>query len=113
MSVGCHEELRNVGTRLVVDAAQVIEEVGRIGDDLAPVQRGSARPHDSLDPLTARILDAVLPRRQRSAEQIAAAAGVSARDARRSLPLLVSAGLVTADEVGYRLVRGGPAGGPG
>jgi DNA processing protein len=105
MSVGCHEELRREGTRLVASAAHVLEEVGRIGDDLAPLPRGPHRPHDDLDPLAAQVLEAVLPRKLRTAEDIAAAAGVSGRDARRSLPLLVATGHVVAFEDGYRLAR--------
>jgi DNA processing protein len=103
MSVGCHAELREVGTRLVSDHKEVIEEVGRIGDDLAPTPRGPGRPHDTLDPLAAQLLDAVLPRRARTAEEIAAAAGVSGRDARRALPTLVDAGFVVDHGNGYRL----------
>jgi DNA processing protein len=103
MSVGCHMELRTFDTRLVTTAPEVIEEVGRIGEDLAPLPRGPERPHDALDPLASRVLDAVLPRKPRSAEQIAAAAGVSAREARRTLPFLVSGGFVVASEGAYRL----------
>ncbi|HEV7897779.1 MAG TPA: DNA-processing protein DprA [Planosporangium sp.] len=103
MSVGCHAELREMGTRLVNDYKEVIEEVGRIGDDLAPAPRGPERPHDTLDPLAAQLLDAVLPRRARTAEEVAAAAGVSGRDARRTLPALVDAGFVVEHDNGYRL----------
>lgn len=103
LSAGCHAELRVPGTVLVADAAEVIEEVGRIGYDLAPLARGSSRPHDRLDPVCVQVLDAVLPRRPRTAERIAAAAGLSGRDARRALPLLVQAGFVVAAEDGYRL----------
>jgi DNA processing protein len=103
MSVGCHEELRREGTRLVASVAHVIEEVGRIGADLAPVPRGAVRPLDTLDPLSSQVLEAVLPRKPRSAEEVAAAAGVSGRDARRTLPLLVATGRVVETEDGYRL----------
>ena len=103
MSVGCHDELRAEGTRLVSNYQQILEEVGRIGDDLAPVRRGPDRPHDTLDPIAAQLLDAVLPRRARTAEEIAAAAGLTGRDARRTLPMLVTAGFVVEHERGYRL----------
>jgi DNA processing protein len=103
LSVGSHAELRTPGTTLVTGVAEVLEEVGRIGDDLAPLPTSAPRPHDALDPLSARVLDAVLPRRGRTAEQVAAAAGVSARDARRTLPLLVTTGFVVAGDTGYRL----------
>jgi DNA processing protein len=102
MSIGCHLELREPGTRLVTTADEVIEEVGRIGE-LAPTPRGVVRPHDVLDPLGAQLLDAVLPRRSRTAEEIAAAAGVGGTEARRGLPMLVAAGFVVASERGYRL----------
>jgi DNA processing protein len=105
MSVGCHEELRKEGSRAVASVAHVIEEVGRIGADLAPLPEHPARPHDHLDPLSQQVLDAVPARRFCSAEQIAAAAGVSGRDARRSLPLLVATGHVEVADSGYRLAR--------
>jgi DNA processing protein len=105
MSVGCHEELRREGSRLVASVAQIIEEVGRIGDDLAPVPESPARPHDHLDPIARQVLDGVLARKPRSAEQVAAAAGVSGRDARRSLPLLMAGGFVEVTDDGYRLAR--------
>jgi DNA processing protein len=113
MSVGCHAELRTLDTRLVTSASEIIEEVGRIGDDLAPIPRGADRPHDALDPLSSRILDAVLPRKPRSAEQIAAAAGVSAREARRALPFLLAGGFVVANQGAYRLAPAPRAAGPG
>jgi DNA processing protein len=103
MSVGCHEELRLEGTRLVSSVSDVLEEVGRIGVDLAPPRPAEERPHDRLDPLAAKVLDAVPPRRPRTAEEVAAAAGVSGREARRTLPLLVETGLVVALPGGYRL----------
>jgi DNA processing protein len=103
MSVGCHEELRREGSRAVASVEHVIEEVGRIGVDLAPLPDRPARPHDQLDPLAQQVLEAVLPRRFRSAEEIAAAAGVSGRAARRTLPLLVAAGHAEMTEDGYRL----------
>ncbi|GIJ45802.1 hypothetical protein Val02_26880 [Virgisporangium aliadipatigenens] len=105
MSVGCHEELRREYTRAVATAQDVLEEVGRIGDDLAPVDLGQERPHDALDPVSAQVLEGVLPRRARDAEEVAAAAGVSGRAARRALPLLVATGFVVAAGDGYRLAQ--------
>jgi len=104
MSMGCHDELRTEGTVLITDAAQVIEAVGQIGADLSPWPgRGDAVPLDALTALQAQVLDGVRPRKALSAEEIAAATGVSARDARRTLPTLEELGFVVAHGSGYRL----------
>ena len=50
MSVGCHEELREPETRLVTGVDHILEEVGRLGADLAPIPRGPEHPRDRLDP---------------------------------------------------------------
>jgi DNA processing protein len=105
MSVGCHEELRQEGSRAVASVAHIVEEVGRIGVDLAPLPSTPERPHDRLDPMARQVLDGVPIRRPSTAEEIAAASGVSGRDARRSLPLLVQMGHVEAVDDGYRLAR--------
>ncbi len=104
VSVGCHEELRADAT-LVTNAAQVIEAVGRIGLDLAPVAVVPAGPLDQLTAVQAQVLDGVRPRKLRTAEEIAVAVGVGDRDARRALPVLVAAGLVVAIDATYRLAR--------
>jgi DNA processing protein len=109
MSAGCHDELRIEGTVLVTGAAHVLEAVGRIGDDLAPLPETDDSPRDRLTPLQAQVLDGVRPRRARTAEEVAAAAGVSARDARRVLPGLEDLGFVVIGESGYRLAPSGRA----
>jgi DNA processing protein len=105
MSVGSHEELRVEGSVLVANVAHVIEAVGRIGEDLAPVPRAEEEPLDRLTPLQRQLLDGVRPRKILTAEQIAATVGVSARDARRTMPSLEAARFVTARDGGYRLWR--------
>jgi DNA processing protein len=102
MSVGCHVEVRQFDCRLVTNALEVIEEVGAVGE-LAPEPRGPERPYDALDPIAARVLDAVLPRKARTAEEIAAVAGVGAREGRRAMPLLEAAGFVVRHDDRYRL----------
>jgi DNA processing protein len=109
LSQGCHEELRTENTRLVTSVAEVIEEVGSIGEELGVPARGAEQPHDRLTPLQAQVLDGVLPRRVRTAEEVAVASGVSARDARSTLPGLELLGFVVAQGLGYRLRRGAPA----
>jgi DNA processing protein len=104
LSSGVHEELRE-GTVLVASVDHVIDAVGRIGVDLAPVQRGEEDPRDRLTSLQRQVLDGVRSRKILSAEEIAAVVGVSTRDARRTLPGLVAASFVTARDGGYRLYR--------
>jgi DNA processing protein len=105
LSNGSHEELRVAGTTLVARVEHIIDLVGRIGVDLAPVARAEPTARDALTGLERQILDGVRPRKILSAEAIAAVVGVSARDARRTLPALERAHFVTAQDGGYRLWR--------
>jgi DNA processing protein len=102
-SVGCHQLLRTGGTRLVTSYAEVLEDVGRIGDDLAPLVRGPEHDRDRLGPQLSRILDAVPLRGSADAGQIAAGAGVPLREVLRTLPALESAGHVVSRNGGYAL----------
>lgn len=108
MSVGCHELLReHPATRLVTGVPQVLEEVGRIGDDLAPVERGPELPRDALDSTASALLDAMPRRRAAGLEEIAASAGVDLRDVMRKLPLLAHLGFVVERDGGYALTAKG------
>ncbi|MFY1627194.1 DNA-processing protein DprA [Micromonospora sp. WMMD723] len=106
LSVGAHELLREYGdTRLVTGLAHVLEEVGRIGVDLAPPARGAARPTDVLDD-EATMLRESMPRRGTvGADVLAARAGVPVRTALRKLALLEELGLVARRDDGYALTR--------
>lgn len=101
MSVGCNQLIRTGAARLVTTYDEVIEEVGRIGVDLAPIPRGPVNDRDLLGPELSRVLDAVPFRGPADAGQIAAMAGIPVRDALRTLPLLESAGLVVIRDGGY------------
>lgn len=108
MSVGCHHALREFeNVRLVTGAADVLEEVGRIGLDLSPLPRGPVSSRDRLDDDSARILDAVPARRAVAADELAMRAGVELRMVLRRLAVLLELGLLR--EVGgrYALPRGG------
>jgi DNA processing protein len=108
MSVGCHELLREYPeTRLVTGVPQVLEEVGRIGNDLAPVERGPEFPRDALDSTASALLDAMPRRRAAGLEEIAASAGVDLRDVMRKLPLLAHLGFVVERDGGYALAAKG------
>lgn len=107
MSAGCHEELRRDGddrVRMVVNAQHVLEEVGVIGDDLAPHAKGPLRAHDSLSRLEQHLVDATPRGDGASAEQIAASAGVPVLYATAALPGLQLRGHVKRGPDGrYRL----------
>ncbi|HEX8627214.1 MAG TPA: DNA-processing protein DprA [Catenuloplanes sp.] len=104
MSVGCHEVLReHPRARLVTGAAQVLEEVGRIGFDLAPLERGPQRPRDHLDQESALVLEAVPGRGNVGAEELAARAGVDLRTVLRRVALLEAAGMLVRRDGGYAL----------
>jgi DNA processing protein len=102
MSVGAHQMVRERDARLVTSAPEVVEEVGRIGVDLA------ARPHvpptvrDALGRQADAVLD-VLDRRGRSVAEIAMDAGISPVDAERILAALADSGLAERCEPGYRI----------
>ncbi|WP_412542236.1 DNA-processing protein DprA [Longispora sp. K20-0274] len=100
VSEGCHAEIRDHHARLVTTAEQVLEEVGRIGEYVAPPIRGRSTERDDLDDLAARVLDAVPRGRALTATEIAVVAGVSPTDARRNLPALVARELVVEDDHG-------------
>jgi DNA processing protein len=108
MSVGCHELLRECpDTRLVTGVPHVLEEVGRIGDDLAPIERGPQHPRDDLDATASALLDAMPRRRTAGLEEIAAAAGVDLREVMRKLPMLAHLGFVVERDGGYALTAKG------
>jgi DNA processing protein len=103
MSVGCHEQLRDPEVRLVTGVPHILEEVGRLSVDLAPVARGPEHPRDQLDPAERRLLEALLIRKPLSSEALAARAGVPAGDAMRILPSLVLRGFARRREHGFVL----------
>jgi DNA processing protein len=105
-SVGCHRLLRDTPpARCVTNAAEIIEEVGRLGEDLAPEPRGPVHPRDGLDPTTRQVLEAVPARGGAGPAQIAVKAGVHIDTARSRLGILAAAGFVERCEQGWRLPR--------
>ena len=109
MSLGCHEELRQPGVSLVASVGHVLEEVGRVGADLAPVPRAPEYARDRLDPAEQRLVEALLLRKPLPAEAVAARAGVPLREAMRLLPSLALRGFARRDEAGFVAVRPEPA----
>jgi DNA processing protein len=104
MSVGAHELLReHPRARLVTGVPHILEEVGRIGADLAPLVRGPEHAHDRLDDESALVLDSVPRRGTLGADILAARAGIDVRTALRKLSLLEQLGLLIRRDGGYAL----------
>ncbi|MGI5213689.1 DNA-processing protein DprA [Plantactinospora sp. CA-290183] len=119
MSVGAHETLREYPeARLVTGLPHILEEVGRIGADLAPPARGPQRPHDALDDESALVLESVPRRGSLGPDALAARSGLALRTALRKLSMLEQLGLVVRRDNGYALPparvrpRGQPPGPP-
>ncbi|MGW4153493.1 DNA-processing protein DprA [Micromonospora chersina] len=100
MSVGAHEDHR---ARLVTGTAHVLEEVGRIGYDLAPPARAPERPRDRLDDEAVQVLEALPRRKAIGLERVAARAGVDLRTAMRKLSMLEELAMVVRRDDGYAL----------
>ncbi len=102
MSSGCHQELRN-GAVCVTRAAEVLELVGRLGEDAAEELRGPVDVRDGLSDTVRRVLEAVPVRRSAGVAALAREAGVSALVVQQVMPPLQAHGLVQRTEEGWRL----------
>jgi DNA processing protein len=103
MSVGTHQLIRNRAARLVTRAADVFEEVGAIGTDLADRPWAEPDPRDVADPVARRVLDGVPARRGATPERIAVSAGIPVGEVLRMLPALHLQDLVERTDDGWRL----------
>ncbi|GGF50132.1 DNA protecting protein DprA [Ornithinimicrobium tianjinense] len=92
LSAGCHQEIR-AGAVLVTDADEVIELVGRMGEDLAPVKRGGRVPQDDLDPETRRVWQWLRPRRSVSVDEVMVRSGLGLGEVLVALSELEERGL--------------------
>jgi DNA processing protein len=102
MSAGCHVEVRK-GASLVTKAAEVLELVGRLGEDAAPEERGPVDVRDGLSDTVRRVLDAVPVRRSAGVAALAREAGVSPLVVQQVMPPLQAHGLVQRTPEGWRL----------
>lgn len=107
MSIGTHALLRDTEARLVTGADHVLEEIGQLGVDLAPLVRGQDTVRDSLSAGQARTLEAMPTRQPALPEQIARAAGLSVLEVLSALPALEARALVETSEGAWRLARQG------
>lgn len=113
-SAGCHRLLRETDAVCVTDAAEVMDLVGALGADLAPLpasdggrppSRGAPPP--GLDPRETRAYEGVPLMAAASAEAIARTSGLSLGDTRVALAYLELAGLVERSGSTWRRTRAG------
>ncbi|GAB2450068.1 DNA-processing protein DprA [Nocardioides hungaricus] len=102
-SQGVHELVRSGAATLVTSGAEVLEEVGSPGQDLAEEPRGAERRRDRLSHRQLRVLDAVPVVTGAGAESIARTAGIGPREVRDTLTKLFDLGMVREDGGGWRL----------
>jgi DNA processing protein len=106
-SAGCHLLVRTLGASLVTSAADVVDLLAPVGEEASEPERGASRPHDGLDPVTLRVLEA-LPLRQRAApDSVGWVAGLDAPTVLRALGLLAGLGLAESHEGRWRRRTGG------
>jgi DNA processing protein len=106
VSSGVHRMIREGGAILVTNVAEVIEAVGDIGADLAPVQRGPAALLDSLPGECRRVFDALPARRPADVLELARESGFGAEQVIAALGQLSALGLVERVDGGWRISRG-------
>ncbi|MGZ4609046.1 MAG: DNA-processing protein DprA [Actinomycetes bacterium] len=102
MSAGCHELVRSAAASLVTDAADIVDLVGEMGADAAPLRRGETRPHDGLDEVALRVLDALPVRQRAGPSSVARVAGLDVATVLRTLAVLSVRGLAESAEGTWR-----------
>ena len=102
-SEGVHELIRCREGLLVTRAAHVLELVGSVGEDLAPVRRGPETVRDRVHGDNRKVLEAVPVARGAGVDSIARTGGVSVAAAGRALEALLAAGAVERRGDSWRL----------
>jgi DNA processing protein len=105
VSVGSNDLLRNRQAIAVTRVEEVIEDLGRIGSDLAPVRPGDLRPHDDLTHRQATVIDTLPARRPLPAEEVARRCGLAPAEASAELGQLALLGMVERIDGGWRPTR--------
>jgi DNA processing protein len=103
LSAGCHEIIRECGAVCVTGVNDVIELLSPVGEGLAARCHGEAAPHDSLDPVTLQVFEALPARGGRGPAAIAVQAGVDLDTAIMCLGSLAAAGLAERGDRGWRV----------
>jgi DNA processing protein len=107
MSTGPHEMIRGEGAVLVTSGDEVLELIGAIGDDLAPLPDSPPTTRDMLNPIARRVLEGLPAAGPAGPEQIGLSAGVPVLDVIRCLPSLELHGFIRSDRDGWRLTTAG------
>ncbi|WP_129668694.1 DNA-processing protein DprA [Phytoactinopolyspora endophytica] len=105
-STGCHEWIRNRGAVLVTDADDVVDAVGRMGVDAAPLPVGEDRPLDRYDPDTRHVYERMPAFDAVTVIELAHESGYTAAFVESSLRKLADGGLVTAVLNGWVRIPG-------
>lgn len=105
MSAGTNELLKQPEVECVTSAADIVEIVGAMGTDLAPVLEKPSDARDRLDPISRRVLDAVPVRAAVGVARIARTAGIDSVQVGRTLGRLAMDGFVERVDDGWRLTE--------
>jgi len=101
-SAGCHRLLRDTDAVCVTDAADVLELLAPSGEDLSPERPAPVGLLDGLDPLGARVLDALPARSAATLQALARTAGLSEPEVRSGIGRLELGGHVERHGSGWR-----------
>lgn len=102
LSLGCHELARRPGVSVAGRAAHVLEEVGPVGEALAPPPGTPHRPTDGLDVGALRVREALPLRAARTPERLAHDSGVDPAEVVGHLWVLAARGLVVEENGRWR-----------
>lgn len=106
LSNGVHTLIRGGGATLVTSAAEVIEQIGSIGADLAPLHQALARPRDLLRGPAAELLEAMPAGPSGApAEELARRTGLTLDQVLKLLYELCSLGFVQRAGSHWRVIR--------
>ncbi len=105
-SAGCHRLIRD-GALLVTRPGEVLEAVGRLGDDLVTDAAAPDRPTDDLDGAAALVHDALPARHGRDARWLARESGVPPDAVRAALTELERRGFARCRDGLWQLVPRG------
>ncbi|MGQ0467962.1 MAG: DNA-processing protein DprA [Sporichthyaceae bacterium] len=101
-SIGSNDLLRSRHALAVTRAAEVVEALGRIGEDLAPPHPRPARSRDHLPPEVRDVLEALPARGVADVDRLAVACGIAGEAVRAALGELAALGLVERVDGGWR-----------